>query len=63
MRSKDILFGLEDITILCQYLYMSEDNYISIDTGMATLELRMNENGDTMAKNLNFPELPDLKNF
>lgn len=30
MRTKDMLFELEDITILLQYLYMDESNFIKI---------------------------------
>lgn len=60
MRNKDTLLELEDIIILYQYLYMSEDNYITIDNGVTKLEIRMNERGYFHAKNLNFPDLPDL---
>jgi hypothetical protein len=60
LRTNDILIGMEDIVIIYQYLYMSEDNFITIDNGMAKLEIRMNEDGYFHAKNLNFPDLPDL---
>ena len=61
MRTVDTLFALEDITILYQYLYMSEDHYITVDNGIAKLEIRMRENCSFRAKNLNFPDLPDLE--
>jgi hypothetical protein len=61
MRTVDILFALEDITILYQYLYMSEDHFITVDNGIAKLEIRMRENCSFCAKNLNFPDLPDLE--
>jgi hypothetical protein len=60
MRTVNTLIDLEDITILYQYLYMNEDHFITIDNGVAKLEIRMNENGYFHAKNLNFPDLPDL---
>lgn len=60
MRYVSTLLELEDITILYQYLYMDEDNFITADNGVAKLEIRMNENGYFHAKNLNFPDLPDL---
>jgi hypothetical protein len=61
MRTVDTLLELEDITILYQYLYMNEDHFITVDNGIAKLEIRMNENGYFHAKNLNFPDLPDLE--
>lgn len=60
MRYIHTLLELEDIAILYQYLYMDEDNFITVDNGVAKLEIRMNENGYFHAKNLNFPDLPDL---
>jgi hypothetical protein len=60
MRNVDTLLEFEDIVVLYQYLYMSDDNYITVDNGVAKLEIRMNENGYFHAKNLNFPDLPDL---
>ena len=61
-RVRDIptLLELEEIPILWQYLYMDEDNYITVDNGLAKLEIRMRENCTFHAKNLNFPDLPDL---
>ena len=61
MRNLDTLFAIEDIATLWQYLYMSEEHFITIDNGMAKLEIRMRENGSFHAKNLNFPNLPDLE--
>lgn len=60
MRTTDTLFDMEEIPILWQYLYMSEDNYITIDNGVTKLELRMTENCYFHAKNLRFPNLPDM---
>lgn len=60
MRRNDILINMEDIVIIYQYLYLSKDNFITVDNGMTKLEIRMNEKGYFHAKNLNFPDLPDL---
>ena len=60
MRNKDMLIDIEDITVLYQYLYMSDKHFVTIDNGMAKLEIRMNEVGYFHAKNLNFPDLPGL---
>jgi hypothetical protein len=61
MRTVDILLDLEEIPILWQYLYMDENHYITIDNGVTKLEIRMRENCTFHAKNLNFPDLPDLE--
>ena len=60
MRDVNTLLDLEEIPILWQYLYMNEDHFVTIDNGVAKLEIRMRENGTFHAKNLNFPDLPDL---
>lgn len=61
MRTVSTLLDLEEIPILWQYLYMNEDHYITVDNGVAKLEIRMRENCSFHAKNLNFPDLPDLE--
>lgn len=60
MRTVDNLLALEEISTLLQYLYLDESHYITVDNGLAKLELRMTENFSVHAKNLNFPDLPDL---
>jgi hypothetical protein len=60
MKAVSTLIELEEISILYQYLYMNEEHFITIDNGLAKLEIRMNENCCFKAKNLNFPSLPDL---
>ena len=47
MREKETLKKLKDITVLNQFLYMSEDNFIEYnqDDG-TTLEIRIDENLD-----------------
>ena len=61
MRTVDTLLELEEIPILWQYLYMNEDHFVTVDNGVAKLEIRMRENCTFHAKNLNFPDLPDLE--
>ena len=61
MRTVSTLLDLEEIPILWQYLYMNEEHFITVDNGMAKLEIRMRENGSFHAKNLNFPDLPSLE--
>lgn len=61
MRSKDILKEFEDITILNQYLYMNEDNYVDYFNGITTLRIKMNEDCEYLAINLAFPNLKPLK--
>lgn len=61
MRTKNVLLdGFENIKILQQYLYMSEDNFITIENSIGVkLEIRMGENLHYYCKNTNFPDLPD----
>lgn len=60
MRDVATLLSLKEISILMQYLYMDESHFITIDNGVTKLEIRMSEKGFFHAKNLNFPDLPDL---
>lgn len=60
MRTTETLFDLEEIHILWQYLYMCEDHYVTVDNGITKLEIRMTDNCYFKAKNLRFPDLPDL---
>ena len=60
MRTTEILFALEEIPILYQYLYMDENHCITIDNGVTTLEIRMTKNCFFYAKNLRFPDVPEL---
>jgi hypothetical protein len=61
VRDVNTLLDLDEIPILWQYLYMNPEHYITVDNGVAKLEIRMRENCSFHAKNLNFPELPDLE--
>lgn len=59
VRDINNLFKFSEMTMLFQYLYLSEDNYIDIknSTGV-TLRLRMNDNMVILCQNMNFPDLP-----
>ena len=61
MRNVTTLLNLEEIPILWQYLYMSSDHFVTVDNGVTKLEIRMRDNCTFHAKNLNFPDLPDLE--
>ena len=60
MRTTETLFALEEIPILCQYLYMDESHYITVDNGITKLEIRMNEHCYFTSKNLRFPDVPEM---
>lgn len=60
MRSADILFDMEEIPILYQYLYMDENNSIVVDNGVTKLQIRMNDSCYFISKNLKFPEVPEM---
>lgn len=61
MRTNDILlYGFEDIKVLMQYLYMSEDNSIIVHNCINwSLKIRMDENCQFKCLNMNFPHLPE----
>ena len=60
MRTTDTLFDIEEIPVLYQYLYMDEGHYITVDNGVTKLEIRMTDDCFFKAKNLRFPDVPDL---
>lgn len=57
MRTKNLLFCLEDLTTLTQYLYMNENHSITFNNGMADIRLRMDERFNIMGINMNFEDL------
>lgn len=59
MRIKENFKKLDDVSIIYKYLYMSEDNKITFNNGLANLTIRMNENFAILCKNENFPNLPE----
>ena len=60
MRTKETLFGMENITILLQYLYMNPEHKIKYNNGLTTLEIYMSNDFEIYAKNLKFEDLPPL---
>jgi hypothetical protein len=60
MRTASTLIELEEIPTLWQYLYMSEEHRITINNGITDLEIRMTEGCGFKAKNLKFPDVPEL---
>ena len=62
MRSKTVLLqGFDNIKILQQYLYLSEENYVEVENSIG-VKLRINMSDDTRYKciNMNFPDLPAI---
>ena len=59
MRTKENLMKFNDMKILYQYLYLSEDNFIDVKNSIGvTLRLRMNDNMVILCQNMNFPDFP-----
>ena len=64
MRRNDVLIDkMEEIKILLQWLYMSEDNKIEIKGKFANTLVWMNENLEFKARNLMFEDLPEMVVF
>lgn len=62
MRNKDVLtVDFDDIKILMQYLYLSDENTVKFNNGACTLEISMSDDLEYRVKNLNFPDLPLMK--
>lgn len=59
MRTKDELFSLGDVSILLQYLFMSEKHTITYNNGITGLKIRMDENFNVHCQNLSFPDIPE----
>ena len=53
MRTKTDLNKLDDLKILYEFLYMNENNSIIYNNGLTDLEIKMDENFNLKAKNLN----------
>lgn len=60
MRTKDTLKEFSDIALLLQYLYMDENNTITVNNGLVDIKLRMDEDFKIFCKNMNFPDVPEM---
>ena len=62
MRTNDVLiYGFEDIQVLQQYLYMSEEHFVEVVNEIGVhLQFRMGSDLEYRCKNMNFPYLPDM---
>lgn len=60
MRTKNVLInGFEEIKILQQYMYLSEEHTVLVKNSIdVPLEIYMGENYHYYCRNLNFPNLP-----
>lgn len=59
MRTKDELFMLGEVSVLLQYLFMSEKHTITFNNGLTDLKIRMDENFNIRCTNLSFPDIPE----
>lgn len=60
-RDTEILFAMEDIVLLWQYLYMCGEHTVEVKNSIGVpLEISMDGNGCVHQKNLNFPEVPEI---
>lgn len=61
MRTTTMLIdGFEDITTLVRYLYLSAEHTITVNNGMADLQIRMDDDGDFLCKVLSFPDANEM---
>lgn len=59
MRTKYELFLLGEVSILLQYLFMSEKHTITYHNGLTKLRIKMDDNFNIWCHNLSFPDLPE----
>lgn len=57
MRSNNVLLEvIDNMKTLYQFLYMSEKHSVTVNNHMANLELTMDDKGNILCRNMNFPE-------
>lgn len=62
--SVTLVEGMENVKVLLQYLYMSEEHHIIVKNVIdVPLKLSMDEDGDFECINMNFPNLPPMRNY
>lgn len=62
---RDVLFlgALGEVSILMQYLYLDEGHAVDIVNGIGVpLRVSMGDDGTMYQQNMNFPDLPPLRN-
>lgn len=59
MRDIKILFGMEELKTLFQYLYLDESHTVEVKNSIGVpLQISMDDEGNLWLKNLNFPDVP-----
>lgn len=59
MRERSVLKTMEDLKTILQYLYLDESHTIKVENVIQVpFELSMDDQGNLLGQNLNFPELP-----
>lgn len=59
MRERSVLKTMEDLKTILQYLYLDESHIIQVENIIQVpFELSMDDQGNLLGQNLNFPELP-----
>lgn len=59
MRTKAKLMDIKNVSLLLQYLYMDEKNFIIYNNGLTDLRVRMTDVGEIMCKNLRFDDVDE----
>lgn len=56
-----LLDTTENMKVIYQYLYMSEEHAIIVNNRMTDLELSMDDDGNILCRNMNYPDLPKTR--
>ena len=56
MRTKNMLFEIEEATIFYQYLYMSPEHHIIVNNGITDLKFECTDDLRIMKTNMRFPQ-------
>lgn len=59
MRKRSVLKTIEDLKTILRYLYPDESHTVTVENVIQVpFELSMDDQGNLLGRNLNFPELP-----
>lgn len=59
MRKRSVLKTIEDLKTILQYLYLDESHTVTVENVIQVpFELSVDDQGNLLGRNLNFPELP-----